>query len=75
MLVDDKNEIRLINAFSETPIKNQSKFIAAKIDENGTTYKMMNKKNRSKTALLLISILTGLFIGVSYALMTNKKMN
>ena len=62
MLLEDKNEKRLIDAFSETPIKDQSKFIAAKINENGTSYKRINKKNRSKTALLLITILIGLFI-------------
>ena len=39
MLLEDKNEKRLIDAFSETPIKDQSKFIAAKINENGTLIK------------------------------------
>ena len=72
MLLEDKNEKRLIDAFSETPIKDQSKFIAAKINENGTSYKRINKKNRSKTALLLITILIGLLLEL-IALMIIKK--
>lgn len=71
-LENEKNMIRLENAFNVTPISDPNKFYAAKILLDSTVFNNVSEReSASDLTKILLSIIFGLLIGIIYVLISD----
>lgn len=71
-LENEKNIMRLENAFNVTPIADPNRFYAAKIMLESTIYNNVSEKqSASDLSKILLSIIFGLLFGIIYVLISN----